>query len=469
MAVETLGAILPAQQQAATVALGTRAATLRAAIFGCTGTALMSLGALGVGWLPVQASSSSVVQLLQSSAFGTFAAGAFVVVGVLFLLFAWLQLGRDMARGFVPELKQQWLLLAAWCAPLLASAPLFSRDVYSYVAQGKLMIAGLNPYAFGTSSLPMWRSDGVDPLWADSPTPYGQTFMLLARLVADNPGENPYFGAIAFRVLALGGVAMLAWAIPILAKNWGVEPSKALWLGVLNPLVILHFVSGAHNDAIMVGLIAAGLALVVRNQPIVGLVLVALAGTIKPVGLLALPFVALVWVGTDAPRREIAKKWLISAAVAIGILFVLGWLTNTGFGWLQALHEPSEVRTWLSPATAVGTMLGELLQFVGLNVLDAVVTIVRLISVAVGLLLIARLFLRPQSRSPIMGLAIAFLLVVATGPVVQPWYLLWSLPFFAACVLTKFQTRLMVLASVGFCLLAVISHFFDGHNYIPVS
>ena len=35
--------------------------------------------------------------------------------------------------------------------PLLLTPPLFSRDVYSYVAQGKLMAGGFNPYLTGPS------------------------------------------------------------------------------------------------------------------------------------------------------------------------------------------------------------------------------------------------------------------------------------------------------------------------------
>ena len=38
----------------------------------------------------------------------------------------------------------------------------------------------------------------------------------------------------------------------------GVILTKALWLGVANPLVLFHLVSGAHNEALMIGLMLVG-------------------------------------------------------------------------------------------------------------------------------------------------------------------------------------------------------------------
>jgi hypothetical protein len=56
---------------------------------------------------------------------------------------------------------------------------------------------------------------------------------------------------------------------------------------------------------------------------------------------------------------------------------------------------------------------------------------------AIGIVLV----LRPQGRSPVRGAALALLAIVALGPVVQPWYLLWALPLLAATGLTGAQLR----------------------------
>jgi len=78
------------------------------------------------------------------------------------------------------------------------------------------------------------------------------------------------------------------------------------------------------------------------------------------------------------------------------------------------------------------------------------VTIARLIGTVAALSVVAWLVLRPQGRSPSRGAALAFLAVVFLGPVVQPWYLLWFLPLFAATGLRPLAFRITVLLIAGF-------------------
>ena len=126
------------------------------------------------------------------------------------MLLAWLQLRTELTRSGSTDLRRLWLTLAAWSVPLLLTPPLFSRDVYSYVAQGKLMAGGFNPYLTGPSVMPGWVSNGVDPLWADSTSPYGQVFLLFGRLFSEIAGPSAFSMALMFRVLAVAGVAILA-------------------------------------------------------------------------------------------------------------------------------------------------------------------------------------------------------------------------------------------------------------------
>jgi len=55
----------------------------------------------------------------------------------------------------------------------------------------------------------------------------------------------------------------------------------ALWLGVLNPLVLLSAVSANHNDTLMMVLLVAGLFLAVRGHPLLGIVVCVAAADIK--------------------------------------------------------------------------------------------------------------------------------------------------------------------------------------------
>lgn len=435
---------------------------------GLVGTALIGAGAIGVGWMPVKGSlpAPPVIDVLQTTTFGTIAAACALIVGVIILLLAWLQLGNDLTRSGTNDVRRLWLVLGTWSLPLILTPPLFSRDVYSYVAQGKLMAAGINPYANGPSVMPGWISDGVDPLWADATSPYGQVFLLFGRLFSDIAGPSAFSMALMFRVLAVAGVVILAWAVPVLAQAYGVNRARAMWLGVLNPLVFMHFVSGAHNDALMIGLIAAGFAFVVRKQPYLGVLLITLGAAVKPIGLLALPFAGLLWAGQGAGMTVVVRRWFQSAVVAATVLVGLAYLSGTGFGWLNAVATPASVKTWLSPPTAVGMAIGAVVDVGGFNATDTLIDAFRLLATIAAAGFIAYLCLRPGTRNPVRAAGLAFLALVVLGPAVQPWYLLWCLPLLAATALTKIEMRWMVYGTVGLSLFSLVSHLCDGAGYL---
>ena len=70
---------------------------------------------------------------------------------------------------------------------------------------------------------------------------------------------------------------------------------RAVWLALACPLVAVHLVSGAHNDAVMVGLLVAALAVVgpagtSRSVLVAAGALFGLAIGIKATAVVVLPF-----------------------------------------------------------------------------------------------------------------------------------------------------------------------------------
>ncbi|MEZ5115552.1 MAG: polyprenol phosphomannose-dependent alpha 1,6 mannosyltransferase MptB [Candidatus Nanopelagicales bacterium] len=433
----------------------TLAFLLRYALPGFAGTALVAVGSLGVGWLPLTTDLLDwpVVDVLRASTAGLLISRGLIFVGIALLLQAWLVLGYDLLSGVRHGVVEVGTVLVAWCLPLVAAPPLFSRDMYSYYAQGKLMAAGFDPYASGVAVIPGWFQDGVDPMWSETPTPYGPLFLLIERGVANFAQGQPFLAVLVFRVVALVGVALLAVYVPRLAFLHGIDPSKAMWLGVLNPLVVMHFVAGGHNDALMAGLVVAGLAVAAERHPIWGAVLVAMAASVKPIALLALPFVGLLWAGARAGWGRRIVSWVWTVLVAGAAFAATALVAGVGFGWVNALGTPGEVRTWLSPPTALGMALGKTLEWFGVTgAEDLLVGVFRLIGTAAALVVVAWLCLRPEGRSPVRGAALAFLAVVVLGPVVQPWYLLWFLPLFAATGLGRRELRWTILLTAAFAV-----------------
>lgn len=444
---------------------------------GLVGSALVAVGALGIGWLPLtsQVLDNGLVEALRGTLAGSLAARALVIVGLAVLLQAWLLLGSELltrqrerraaaTRGIVG-------VLALWSLPLLLAPPMFSRDAYSYYVQGRVFDAGYDPTTTGIAVVPGWFDDGADPMWVESPTPYGPLFLLVERAVSAFAHPNAYLGALLFRAVALVGVVMIAVAVPRLARLHGVDPDRALWLGVLNPVILMHFVSGAHNDALMVGLVALGLMLAAENRCVWGAVAVSLAVAVKPIAIIALPFIGLLSAGRLGTWRDRLRSWSLALVALVATLASVFLVADAGRGVVSAAFgTPSGILTWLSPTTALGKVVGGLTALIGITD-DAtpVLTVIRTAGTVVALVIVAWLVLRPGGRSPVRGAALAFAAVVILGPVVQPWYLLWFLPLFAATGLTLRELRVAVVLTAAFTVHGMIESTTNADNLFDIA
>jgi len=434
---------------------------------GIVGGGAAALGAYGVAYLPPEGwlAGAPVVSALRTHPTGTVLSAALVVLGIMLIIGAWLALGRRVIRGGghrdPRELVQTFWL---WSLPLVLAPPLFSRDAWSYAAQGNLVRLGIDPYQAGPSALPGQFLDGVDPLWADSPAPYGPLFLVLARAVAELTFFDVHLAVFGVRLLALAGVWLIARYLPRLARACGVDPTRAIWLGLLNPLVIMHFVSGAHNDALMVGLVVMALALAFEGSVVFGAVVAAAAIAVKAPAVVALGGIGVVHAADlDGRLRRLRGCFAISALGGTAFV-VITVATGLGYGWLQALDTPGTVRTWLSLPTGAGMLLGRLGEMLGYGEhTDGLITACRLIGGVIAAALVAAMLLRPGRISPVRTVALGLLAVVALGPAVHPWYLLWGPILLAAAHISGRERAALAWGAVCFAV-----HSLVNGNVVPV-
>src|ERR1700759_2299422 len=287
----------------------------RPRVFGATGTVLMAIGPLGAGARPVVQDPTFGVRLLNLPSRIETASLTMTTVGAVMMALAWLMLGRfalgkrQMSRGDLDRTLMLWML------PLLIAPPMYSKDVYSYLAQSQISVEGLDPYKVGPASglgLGHVFTLSVPSVWRETPAPYGPLFLWVGRGISALTGENIVAAVLCHRLVVLIGVAMIVWATPRLARRCGVAEVSALWLGAANPLLIMHLVAGIHNEALMLGLMLAGAEFALRGidaprllprswrfgadwEPLGmllgGAILITLSSQVKLLSLLAIGFV----------------------------------------------------------------------------------------------------------------------------------------------------------------------------------
>ena len=240
----------------------------RTRLFGAAGTVLMAIGALGAGARPVVQDPTFGVRLLNLPSRIQTVSLTMTTTGAVMMALAWLMLGRfalgprRMSRG---ELDRTLLL---WTLPLLPAPPMYSKDVYSYLAQSQICRLGMDPYRVGPAralGLGHVFTTSVPSLWRDTPAPYGPLFLWIGRGISALTGENIVAAVLCHRLVVLAGVGLIVWATPRLARRCGVAEVSALWLGAANPLLIMHLVAGIHNEALMLGLMLTGTEFALRG------------------------------------------------------------------------------------------------------------------------------------------------------------------------------------------------------------
>jgi alpha-1,6-mannosyltransferase len=199
---------------------------------------------------------------------------------------------------------------------------------------------------------------------------------------------------------------------------------------VLSPLVLLQLIAPAHNDALMAGLMVAGVALAVEGRPALGITLCALAATIKLPAAVAVVFIAAVWVRSTPDRSAAARALVRSAALAAAAVIVVSVLTGVGADWISTsvFSTPQRVRLAITPATAVGRTLAGLLGGAGVAVdgrslEGTLATATFALTAGAGVVVLWR----TRSHNFVRHLGLLLLAFALAGPAAWPWYLSWGL------------------------------------------
>jgi hypothetical protein len=315
-----------------------------------------------------------------------------------------------LARGArAPVRAVLAVALAIQIAPLAAPV-LLSTDVYTYWDYGRLSaVHGENPYAVEPREQPEDPAfDRMGAMWRGTTSVYGPAFTLASEGHAEVVGESAPAAAWTYKSLAALAMLVIAW----LAARLAARPALAAAFVGWNPLLAVHFAGGGHNDAWMIALVVAALALAARGRRQLAGAAWAAAVAVKWVALVFLPLRALeAWC---AGRRVGHAGFAAAAAVLIALA---SW--RYGASWLDAFGPVGR-----NLREGAHYSIPSRLESLGLPHGASV-------GLLAGLFGLAYLWLLREAWRGRARLALAAGLLLVATPWLVPWYAVWTVPFAA--------------------------------------
>lgn len=346
--------------------------------------------------------------------------------GPLFYLGLWLAL-----LGYVAVLALARSIGARLAVGAIAGAhllfllapPLLSQDVFSYLAYARLeVLHHLNPYTHSPDAAP---GDAVFGFAGsrDMTSAYGPLFTVATLPLAKLGVPGAFWILKAVAASASLGIVGLTWAC---ARRLGSDPVFAALAVGLNPLLLVHVVGGAHNDALAIVLVLAGVLSVISGRPAAAGAFQATGAAVKASGAVVAPFML---IGSRERGRFIAGAAAAVLAVAAGALAAFGWKALEAFVLIGQNQE--RTTRWSVPqklADGLGAITG--------GDPDSIVHFTRGALGLLGALVLAWLLRyawreRSDPRAWILAAGWATLTVLLVTAWLLPWYAIWLLPFAA--------------------------------------
>jgi alpha-1,6-mannosyltransferase len=331
--------------------------------------------------------------------------------------------------GDLPARAIVWAIVGLHVLFLLAP-PLLSQDVFSYIAYARLGVKhSLNPYTHAPVAIP------GDPVFGyagsvHAVSVYGPLFTLLTYPLAWFGLSGALWTLKALAAACSLGIVALVWKG---AKLLGRDPVLPAAFVGLNPLVLVHVVGGAHNEALVVLLTVLGIVVWVTGQrsQVTGTALASAGAGIKASAGLVVPF--LILGSRDRWKRCLAAAVIAFAAVALLGLAVFGTHALDALSFLNSNQARSS--RWSFPYKTA-QLLGAVLPG---DRLDYRVASRVLWGVAFGCAFLWLLWRTWRGENPVRAAGWATFAILVASAWLVPWYILWLLPLAALA----FDRRLM--------------------------
>ena len=274
---------------------------------------LLGLAGLAVATVPLAAPGARLVPSAIDGGpgwlMGVYGGGLGLSPGAYYG-FLWLAFASHLCIFLAAPAIDRRLLRAAaaiFIAAFALAPPLLSQDVFSYIEYARMgALHGLDPYTHAPTAL------ATDPSfphlgWPDSTSAYGPLFTLITYPLA---WVGVPAALWALKGIAGASVLALAWLVARLAPARGVDARRGFVMVALNPLVLVHVVGGAHNDATTMLLAMLGVAAVLAARDAAGGFALVSAAAMKVSATFVLPFALLATVVQQRRCNVLSPLWV---------------------------------------------------------------------------------------------------------------------------------------------------------------
>jgi hypothetical protein len=145
------------------------------------------------------------------------------------------------------------------------------------------------------------------------------------------------------------------------------------------------------------------------------------------------------------------------AGIATVVTALITALAGTGFGWVQTLNTPISPGNW-SLTSALGRGTAALLEPDGVGA-DLAHGLWRWAGVLATLIVAGLVWVHRARLGPIYGLGIVLVALVAFGPALRPWYLIWGLVPLAAAAGHRAVRRTLAVGCAALVLVVLPDGF----------
>ena len=334
---------------------------------------------------------------------------------------------------------------------IVFSAPHFDDDLYRYTWDGKVLVAGHNPYAHPPNSLDLielWRKDQYKIPYDYVSTIYPPATQLIFWATAKVAPDSFTALKLAFSAINIAVVVLII----MLLKQLGRPPTWALIYG-WNPLVIKEVADSGHMDPwMMLWLIAAFYLFAIgRHRSAVFAWSISILCKLVPLALAPIIWKAL-------PQ----KRWILVAPVMVGLAYLpfvdpdaqlFGGLSTYGRYWVFNPGLFDLIQMAVNPITELfAEDPSQLAAQVSRGIAGAGVG-------AIALWTALRMSPNPTANTLTWGALIILGSLLLLAPTVDPWYLIWIAPLVALHP---------TLPGILFTLLPLLSYGYYLHDQDPL-